>query len=46
MVKPSKEGHTIIIEDTRRRWGGRQLVKHEHSFDKHLEVFERHHLRK
>ncbi|MBY3363738.1 hypothetical protein [Rhizobium laguerreae] len=37
-IKPSKDGHTIIIEDTRRRWWGRQLVKHEHSLDKHLEV--------
>ena len=37
-VQPTKTGHVITIIDTRKRWYGRDLIKHEHSLDKHLEI--------
>ncbi|MEY9198463.1 hypothetical protein ABIA16_003579 [Sinorhizobium fredii] len=33
-VGPTKHGHMIKVEDTTKRWWGREIVKHEHPLDK------------
>jgi hypothetical protein len=37
-VEPSKRGHLIRIQDTRKRWWGREVMKYEHPLDDHVEI--------
>lgn len=37
-VTPTKHGHLIRIQDTSKRWWGREVIKYEHPLTNHVEV--------
>lgn len=39
-VEPTKHGHMITVEDTRKRLWGRTILKHEHLLSEHSSIID------